>query len=242
MSAFVGFVVNDIRPDGVERPVVDWTHQPWDRGSNPKPDAIDTALVTLQVLPEIPDFDGNEAGAGYVNLFAKMIWSAAGTGRLTAEFDLVRGTSATVAANSIKLSVFYAVLSGKGNPPPLSLASGYKSLSVNASLGRGSRSSNDLLIRTFHLGPLAGGATSAPVKIPNFARALYLTSRDPLGGAFNAIVVQRSGSPTGPIVQADAVTGTQPVQFVPISHLASYVEVTPDTPEDLSVVFRIILP
>lgn len=241
MSVFIGFVVNGIRPTGLEVPVVDWKHQPWDRGSNPKPDAIDSALVTLEVLPEILDYDGNQAGLGYTDLFAKMIWSAGATGRLQAEFDLVRGVSVTVAATSIKLGVVYAV-SNPGNNPNVPNLPGFKPVDVNASLGRGSRSSNDVLIRTRYLGPLAGGAVSAPVKVPNFARALYLTSRSPAAPAFTALVVQRSGSPTGPIVQADFVTGTQPVQLVPISHVASYVEVTPTAAQDLSVVFRIILP
>lgn len=241
MGVFIGYSLPALRPTGRAAGFIDWKHQPWDRGANPKPDAIDSALVTVQIEPEIPDFDGNQAGSGYTDLFASMVWSAGGTGYLTAEFDLVRGTSATVAATSIKIEVTYSILN-PGNNPAVPELPGFKGVKLDASLGRGSRSSNDILIRTIYLGSLAANVTSAPVKIRPFARALYLTSRLPTGAAFSALVVQRSGSPTGPIVQVDTVSGTQPLQFVPISHVASYVEVTPTTAQDLSCVFRIILP
>jgi hypothetical protein len=240
MSAFIGFNVANIRPTGQEVGVVDWKYQPYNRGSNPKPDPEDSALLTLQVLPTYDDYDGGAVAVGYSELFARMAWSAGASGYLTCEFDLIHGVSATVTATSIKLAVVYAVPL-PGFPPPLAPPD-FKSVTINASLGRGSRSSSEVLTRTRYLGPLGAGVTSVPVKIPNFARTLLLTSRAPAGAAFVALVVQRSGSPTGPIVQADTVTGTQPVQQVLVSAIASYVEVTPVAAQDLSVVFRIILP
>lgn len=243
MSVFIGFTSRGtIRPTGEPGTnIFSWKFQPWDRGSNPKPDPIDSSLLTLEIVPTIDDYTGNEAVLGYTELFARMTWSAGEVGRLPVEFDIVRGASATVAATSIQLVVVYAMLN-PGNNPNLPQLAGIKPVGIDGTLGRGSRSSNDALTRTKYLGPLAGGVASAPQKIPNFARALYLTSRVAGAPAFTAVVVQRSGSPTGPIVQADLVTGTQPIQPVPISALASYVEVTPAAAQDLSVVFRIILP
>lgn len=238
MSVFIGFGTRGIKPTGQEVGVVDWNYQPLGRGNNPKPDPEDSALLTLQVLPEYEDYTGNAIGIGYWDLFAKLTWSAGANGYLTCEFDLVHGVSATIAATSVKLGVTYAL------PPNLggAITPDFKPVTINGSLGRGSRSSTDVLIRTKYLGPLAGAVTSAPIKIPNFARTLLLTSRAVGGGAFTAVVVQRSGSSGGPIVQVDTVTGTQPVQQVLISALATYVEVTPAAAQDLSVVFRIILP
>jgi hypothetical protein len=246
VSSFLGFVsATGIVPDGREHPLVDWTHQPFYRGAAPKPEVEDSAIVTVQFCPRfLKDFDGAEAGLGYGDLFAIAKWSAAGRAELIAEFDLVQGTSASFVATAVKASVFYAL--SPATPAPDIFAPGISAVTVDATIGRGARAVSLLsdLIRTITIPTLAVAAVSAATKIKPFARAIYLTSRNNPPAAFTATVIQRSGSPTGPIVQADAVLGTQPLQFVPVNHRATHVEVTNTSAvaQNFNLVFRIVLP
>ena len=193
MSAHLGFVLRGAAGNGIPNPVIDWTHQPLGRGYAAKPVAEDSAIVTVQIRPR---FIGPAFGQGFADdVFANIVWNAAGEAQLEAEVDVWPGVAFSLAATSVKVAIGWTISGQNPIGGPL--------LHADATIGRGSRPGDGGLTRTRTVGAVAGGATSATQTIPPFARALSVVTRTS-PPTYSVRIRQFSGAT---VVQVDDLVG-----------------------------------
>lgn len=161
-STHIGPVI--VQPGANEAPLLNWPQD----GCDPVLEAI--TIDVDWTFHTDPSSSGNSLDT-MEDAFLSVYWGTIGH---RAEFDLMSGTSVTVCGHRALLKVSYAQAAPQG-----AAAVPQPQLAVRASICKGTKQYGGIVgvaRRTFNLGTIGPGATSAKVKIPDWAKEIGMSN------------------------------------------------------------------